>query len=78
MPFLKSLPQNAHLSDLYSRFPKNVAPLMAYIDGILRGEGELTVGEREMIATFTSGLNACSSALPATRSMPISSASTAI
>lgn len=59
MPFLPSLPDPAHLSDLYTKFRKNVAPLMAYTDGVLRGEGELSVGEREMIATFTSGLNAC-------------------
>ena len=32
---------------------------MAYTDGILRGEGELSMGERELIATFVSGLNAC-------------------
>ena len=59
MPFITGLPDTAHLSDLYARFPKNVAPLMAYTDGLLRGEGELSVGEREMIATFTSGLNGC-------------------
>lgn len=59
MPFLKSLPENAHLSDLFSRFPAHVAPLMAYTDGLLREPGELSVGEREMIASFVSGLNAC-------------------
>lgn len=59
MPFLPSLPEPAHLSDLFHRFPGNVAPLMAYTDGLLRGEGELSVGERELIAAYVSGLNAC-------------------
>ena len=59
MPFLPSLPDPAHLSDLYARFPDNVQPLMVYTDGLLRGEGELNVGERELIATYVSALNAC-------------------
>ena len=59
MPFLRSLPDTAHLADLYALFPQNVAPLMEYTDGVLRGAGELSIAEREMIATYTSGLNAC-------------------
>ena len=59
MPFIHSLPDPSHLSDLYKAFPKNVAPLMDYTDGILRSEGELSIAQRELIATFVSGLNAC-------------------
>ena len=59
MPFLPSLPNPAHLSDLYTLFPENVQPLMAYSDGLLRGPGALSVGERELIATYVSALNAC-------------------
>lgn len=59
MPLLPSLPDPAHLMDLYARFPRNVRPLMDYTDGLLRGEGELSVGERELIATYVSALNAC-------------------
>ncbi|MBW4709667.1 peroxidase-related enzyme [Roseobacter sp. YSTF-M11] len=59
MPFLTSLPETAHLADLFHRFPENVAPLMNYTNGVLRGAGALSVAEREMIATYTSGLNAC-------------------
>ncbi|EAQ23678.1 hypothetical protein ROS217_08369 [Roseovarius sp. 217] len=33
---------------------------MEYTDGLLRGDGELSVGERELIATYVSALNACS------------------
>src|SRR6056297_3996074 len=59
MPFLPSLPDPAHLSDLYARFPDNVQPLMIYTDGLLRAEGGMSVGERELIATYVSALNAC-------------------
>jgi len=59
MPFLPSLPETAHLSDLFARYPENVAPLMAFHDGLLRGDGALSVGERELIATYVSALNAC-------------------
>lgn len=59
MPLLPSLPDPAHLMDLYARFPRNVRPLMDYTDGLLRGEGELSVGARELIATYVSALNAC-------------------
>jgi len=59
MPLLPSLPDPAHLKDLYERFSENVRPLMEYTDGLLRSEGELSVGERELIATYVSALNAC-------------------
>ncbi len=59
MPHMPSLPDPAHLSDFFKLFPDNTAPLMAYVDGILRSKGELSIGERELIATFVSGLNAC-------------------
>ena len=59
MPFLKSLPETAYLADLFQAFPKSVAPMMAYTNEILRGEGALSIAEREMIATYTSALNAC-------------------
>ena len=59
MPLIPSLPSNAHLSDLFQRFPDNAGPLMLFFEGVLRSEGELSIGEREMIAAFVSGLNAC-------------------
>lgn len=59
MALLKSLPETAHLGDLFARFPENTRPLMAFADGVLRGDGELTVGERELLATYVSALNAC-------------------
>ncbi|MBZ0128782.1 MAG: peroxidase-related enzyme [Rhodobacteraceae bacterium] len=59
MALFPSLPAEAHLSDVLQRFPDNAGPLMIYLEGILRAEGELTIGERELIASYVSGLNAC-------------------
>ena len=59
MAFLPSLPKTAHLSDLLQAFPDGMRPLMEFTDTVLRGESDLTIGERELIATYTSALNAC-------------------
>ena len=59
MPKLPSLPEGAHLRDLLARFPKNIEPLLIYVNVVLRSEGELSIGQRELIAAFTSGLNSC-------------------
>ncbi|MBL4807219.1 MAG: peroxidase-related enzyme [Rhodobacteraceae bacterium] len=59
MPFLPSLPAITHLSDLFARFPRGTEHLMAYTDVVLRADGALSIGERELIATYVSGLNAC-------------------
>lgn len=59
MPQFPSLPDVAHLSDLLVRFPKNVEPLLVYINAVLRSDGALSIGERELIASYVSGLNAC-------------------
>src|SRR6056297_1120533 len=59
MPFLPSLPDRAHLRDLYRMYPENVQPLMDYHEGLLRGDGALTIADRELIATYVSALNAC-------------------
>lgn len=60
MPQFPSLPDTAHLTDLLVRFPKTIQPLMAYLNTVLRSEGELSIAERELIAAYVSGLNACS------------------
>jgi len=54
-----SLPESPHLSDVLKTFPKGVEPLLAYHDAILRSESPLTVAQRELIAAYVSGLNAC-------------------
>ena len=59
MSRLPSLPDTPHLIDVFKRFSRGVQPLMQFHDDILRGESELSAGERELIAAYTSGINAC-------------------
>lgn len=59
MPFLPSPPEPAHLGDLFRRFPHGVKQLMDYTDILLRGDGELSIAQKELIAAYVSGLNAC-------------------
>jgi len=60
MSLFSSLPADAHLSDVFRRFPKGVRPLTELHDALLRGDGALTVAQRELIAAYVSGLNGCS------------------
>ncbi len=59
MALFPSLPETPHLADVYRRFPEHVKPILEYHDLLLRGESPLTIGERELIAAYVSGLNAC-------------------
>lgn len=59
MALIPSLGETAHLSDFFRAFPDHTGPLLQHCDGILRGDGELSVAERELIAAYVSGLNAC-------------------
>ena len=54
-----SLPDIPQLTDVFRLFPKGVWPLCEYHDVVLRGPSPLTVGERELIAAYVSGINAC-------------------
>jgi uncharacterized peroxidase-related enzyme len=60
MPLFPSLPDQPHLGDVFKKFPAQLRPLLEYHDLLLRGEGPLSIAERELIATYVSGLNACS------------------
>ena len=55
-----SLPDRPVLGDVFQRFPDGVMPLLEYHDVLLRGPSPLTVAERELIAAYVSGVNACS------------------
>jgi uncharacterized peroxidase-related enzyme len=60
MSFYPSLPGKHHLAALWKRFPKGIAPLLHLHDEISRGDdSELSIGERELIATHVSALNRC-------------------
>lgn len=59
MSHFPSMPE-LELMGLFKKFPqRGIEPLLQYHDAILRSESELTVGERELIATHVSSLNGC-------------------
>lgn len=59
MPFLPSLGSEATLLDVFKKFPATAHPLLEYHEALMRGPSPLEVAERELIAAYVSGLNAC-------------------
>src|SRR6266487_3629087 len=59
MSFLKSLPANAGLLQIFQAFPEAARPLLEYHEVLLRGGSPFTAAERELIAAYVSGLNNC-------------------
>lgn len=59
MSYLPSLPDDAVLMDVFRAYPAAVAPLIEYHKIVLRGPSGFSVAERELIAAYVSGLNAC-------------------
>jgi uncharacterized peroxidase-related enzyme len=59
MTYLPSLPSGAVLLDVFRAYPEAARPLLDYHQALLRGPSPLTVAERELIAAYVSGLNAC-------------------
>lgn len=59
MPFLKSLPDDAVLLQVFKAFPEAILPLLEYHEILMRGSSPLSVVQRELIAAYVSGLNAC-------------------
>ena len=55
-----SLPEDATLGSIFRMFPEKLAPWCEYESLVMRGESDLTAAERELIAAYVSGLNACS------------------
>jgi uncharacterized peroxidase-related enzyme len=58
MSYLPSLP-SAALPDVLLAHPEPARPLMEFTEVALRGPSPLSVAERELVAAFVSGLNAC-------------------
>lgn len=54
-----ALPDQPDLSDVLTAFPQAARPLLEYHDILLRGDSPLSVAQRELIAAYVSGLNAC-------------------
>ena len=59
MARFSSLPDLPHLSDVFQTFGRAVWPLCEYHDVILRGDSDWSVSDRELMAAYVSGLNAC-------------------
>jgi uncharacterized peroxidase-related enzyme len=59
MTYLPSLPADAVLLDVFRAYPETARPLLDYHQALLRGPSPLSVAERELIAAYVSGLNAC-------------------
>lgn len=59
MSYLPSLREDAVLLDVFRAYPETSRPLLDYHQALLRGPSPLTVAERELIAAYVSGLNAC-------------------
>jgi uncharacterized peroxidase-related enzyme len=59
MTYLPSFPDDAVLLDVFRAYPDTAGPLLDYHQVLLRGPSPLSVAERELIAAYVSGLNAC-------------------
>lgn len=59
MPQLRSLPAKPAMRDLYRAYPATTKPLGEFTEAAMRGPSPFTQGQREMIAAYVSGLNAC-------------------
>ncbi|MGQ0841199.1 carboxymuconolactone decarboxylase family protein [Actinokineospora sp.] len=59
MPYLKSLPADAVLLQVFRTYPETAKPLIDYHELVMRGSSPFTLAERELIAAYVSGVNAC-------------------
>ena len=59
MPILKSFESDPEMIDVFRKYPHGIWSLCELHDINLRGESPLTVAERELIAAYVSGVNAC-------------------
>lgn len=54
-----SLPPAPGLGDVLAAFPANSGLVLQLADQVLNAPSDFTVGERELLAAYVSGLNAC-------------------
>lgn len=59
MTYLPSLPEDAVLLQVFRAYPQTARPLLDYHQALLRGPSPFTVAQRELMAAYVSGLNAC-------------------
>jgi uncharacterized peroxidase-related enzyme len=59
MSYLSSLPADAGLLQVLQAYPQTAKPLLALHEQVMRASSPFTAAERELIAAYVSGLNAC-------------------
>src|SRR5438105_3645379 len=59
MSYLKSLPAETTLLQVFQANPEPARHLLAFHEVLLRGDSPFTPGERELIAAYVSGINEC-------------------
>jgi len=59
MSYLKSLPAETTLLQVFRAYPGPAKHLLAFHEELLRGDSPFTPGERELIAAYVSGVNSC-------------------
>lgn len=60
MPYFSFLPEGATVRDVMLNQPERFLPVCGtFTQDVMRGDGPLSVAEREIIAAFTSALNQC-------------------
>jgi uncharacterized peroxidase-related enzyme len=71
VPFLSVLSEDANLGSVYTTSPQYYLPLVEFSEAVMRGPSPFSAGERELIAAYSSGLNACGFCSGAHRSAAI-------
>jgi uncharacterized peroxidase-related enzyme len=59
MTYLPSLPEDATLLQVFRAYPDTAKPLIAFHDVVMREASPFSAAERELIAAYVSGVNAC-------------------
>ena len=59
MAFFPSMPDDASVLQIWNAHPDIYAPMSRVTEAVMRGPSPLSPGERELIAAYVSGLNAC-------------------
>lgn len=59
MPFFSFLPAGASMTELWQHRPERMLLLAKYTEEVMRGDSPLSAAQRELIAAFVSGVNAC-------------------
>lgn len=59
MPVFKEFDEDSSIGDILFSNPERYGSLLQLADNIMRGNGPIPIPDRELIAAYVSGLNAC-------------------